>query len=81
MELVPLGVVTVTSTVPVPAGETAVIDVGDVTAKAAAADPKLTLVVALSSVPVIVTVVPPSSGPALGLTSVTVGTGGSVVNS
>ena len=80
MELVPLGVVTVTSTVPVPAGETAVIDVGDVTVKVAAAEPNLTLVAPLSSVPVIATVVPLPRGPALGLTSVMVGTGGSVVN-
>ena len=74
MGLVPLGVVTVMSTVPVPGGEVAVIWVGPSKWKLVA--PRLsnsTSVAAAKSVPVIVTVVPPDSGPDVGLTPVTVG--------
>jgi hypothetical protein len=70
---VPLQFFTVTSTVPTaPGGEVAVMDVGLVTVKpAAAVVPKDTPVTQLNPVPVMVTVVPPAKGPALGLTDVT----------
>ena len=56
----PSGVVTVTSTVPVPAGLVAVIWVLDTTSTlVAATPPKSTAVAPLKFVPVIVTVVPP----------------------
>jgi hypothetical protein len=71
--LVPAGVVTVTSTVPVPAGAVAVIWVAEFTAYVAAVAPKRTAVAPLNPVPVMVTVVPPASGPEVGLTPVTVG--------
>jgi hypothetical protein len=71
---VPFGVVTVTSTVPVPAGEVAVIDVGLLTTTPVAAlAPKWTAVAPVNPVPVMVTVVPPAAGPDVGLTAVTVG--------
>ena len=71
---VPLGVVTVTSTVPVPAGAvtvrlpavTAVIEVP-------AIEPKSTAVAPVKLVPLTVTEVPPAAGPLVGLTPVTVG--------
>ena len=65
---VPPGVVTVTSTVPaLPAGAVAVICVAPFTVKlVAAVPPKLTAVAPVSAVPVIVTLVPPDSGPAFG---------------
>jgi hypothetical protein len=54
----------VTSTVPVPAGETAVIDVADVTVKLfALVAPNLTAVVPVKPLPVIVTDVPPPGVP------------------
>ena len=73
---VPLGVVTVTFTVPVPAGEvtvrlvavTPVIPVPGFV-------PKSTAVAPVKSVPVTVTEVPPAAGPFEGLTPVTVGGG------
>ena len=72
--MVPPGVVTVTSTVPLPAGEIAAIEVGEVTVKLVAfADPNLTADTSLNPVPVIVTEVPPPAGPLVGLTEVTVG--------
>lgn len=72
--LVPLAVVTVMSTVPVPAGDTAVIDVADTTVKLVAlVVPNFTAVAAVSVVPVIVTVAPPAGRPEAGLTAVTVG--------
>ena len=74
--LVPTGVLTVTGTVPVPAGDTAVIDVGETTlTPEAPAEPNLTAVASPRLVPVIVTVVPPASGPSPGATFVTVGNG------
>src|SRR6185312_8438916 len=76
--LVPAGVVTVTSTAPAaaPAGAVAVIDVSLLTVKLVAAiAPKLTAVVPRKFVPVIVTTVPPASGPLLGETLMTVGGG------
>ena len=73
--LVPPGVVTVTSTVPVPAGEVAVMPVALLTVKlAAAVAPKLTALAPVKPVPVIATEVP--FGPELGLTPETVGAGG-----
>jgi hypothetical protein len=60
MALVPPAVVTVTSTVPIPAGEVAVIWVALLTAKEAAALlPNLTAVAPEKLVPVMVTLVPP----------------------
>ena len=73
---VPPGVVTVTSTAPVPAGSTAVIVVALTTVKlVAAVVPKSTAVAPVKSVPVIVTIVPPAGGPAVGLRPVTAGMG------
>jgi hypothetical protein len=72
--LVPEGVVTVTSTVPVPAGLTAVICVSLSTVKlVAAVAPNETTVAPVKPVPVIATVVLPASGPVVGLSEVTVG--------
>src|SRR5208283_1539080 len=74
--LVPPGVVTVTSTVPVPAGETAVILVPDTTVTLLApVKPKSTVAPVTNPVPVTVTVVPPATGPAAGEMPVTAGTG------
>src|SRR3974390_3166279 len=71
---VPPGVVTLTSTVPVPAGEVAVMEVALwTTTLVAAMVPKWTAVAPVKAVPVIVPLVPPASGPALGATLVTVG--------
>ena len=73
---VPPAVVTLTSTVPVPAGEVAVIEVAELTVKpVAAVAPKFTAVAPVKLVPVIVTVVPPAVGPAVGEIEVTVGVG------
>ena len=70
----PLDVVTLTSTVPAgPAGSTAVTWVAEMAEMVAAADPKSTAVASRNPVPVMVTVVPPLSGPATGLTALTVG--------
>ena len=72
--LVPLGVLTVTSTVPVPAGAVAVIEVALLTVnEVAAVLPKLTAVAPVKFVPLTWTVVP--AGPELGLTPVTAGAG------
>jgi len=72
----PADVVTVTSTVPLPAGEVAVIEVALLTLnEVAAVLPNLTAVVPLKLVPVIVTLVPPVVGPKFGATEVTVGAG------
>ena len=72
-ELVPFGVVTVTSTFPVPAGAVALMDVSDPTVKGAGTDPKRTAVAPVKAVPATVTWVPPASGPEEGLIPVTVG--------
>lgn len=75
--LVPPGVVTVTSTVPEPGGEVAVICVELTTATFVAPfAPKATDVAPVRFVPVIVTLVPPDVGPEAGLMPVTVGGGG-----
>jgi len=73
--LVPPVFVTVTSTVPaVSAGEVAVICVSVSTVNVVAGDaPKSTLVALVKPVPVMVTDVPPESGPDAGLIDVTVG--------
>ncbi len=71
---VPPGVVTVTSTVPVPAGEVTVMESAVSAVTVPAVVPKSTAVAFARLVPVTVTLVPPPSGPALGLTAVTVGT-------
>jgi len=74
MELVPLGVVTVTSTVPVPAGAVAVMDVAEPTVKdVAATNPNRTAVAPVKAAPATVTCVPPASGPEEGLIAVTTG--------
>jgi hypothetical protein len=72
---VPLGLVTVTSTVPAAwAGEVLVISVSETTVKdAAGVAPKWTEVAVVKLVPVIVTGAPPAVGPALGATELTVG--------
>ena len=70
----PVGVVTVMSTVPVPAGDTALRPVEETTLKLlAAVVPKSTAVAPVKFVPVTVTVVPPDVGPEVGLIAVTVG--------
>jgi len=70
-------VVTVTSTLPsVSAGETAVIEVADLTVKLAAlVEPKLTAVVPVRFFPVMVTAVPPTTEPFVGETFPTTGGG------
>ena len=71
---VPFGVVTVTSTVPVPAGLSAVIVVALTTVTFVAGTvPKSTAVAPVKPVPVIVTNVPPAAGPEDGLRPVTIG--------
>ena len=75
--LVPPAVVTVTSTVPLPAGDVAVIEVALLTVTdVAAVLPNFTLVAPVRFVPVMVTLVPPALGPVFGLMLVTVGAGG-----
>ena len=65
---------TVTSTVPLPAGEVAVIEVALLTVnEVAAVAPNFTAVAPVKLVPVMVTEVPPAAGPVVGLTIVTVG--------
>jgi hypothetical protein len=74
--LVPPGVVTVISTVPVPAGDLMVSEVAELTVRTVPAlEPNLTAVAPVNPVPVTVTVVPPAAGPAAGEIPVTVGTG------
>src|SRR4030088_3553992 len=72
--LAPPGVVTITSTVPAPPGETAVIEVAELTVKLAAGFvPNLTAVAPMKFVPVMLTEVAPAVGPELGSIDVTVG--------
>jgi hypothetical protein len=76
MALVPPVAVTLTLTVPVPAGAVAVIWVSLSTVKLlAAVDPKLTPLALVNPLPEIVTLLPPPTGPLLGLTPVTTGSG------
>src|SRR5579863_9499451 len=66
--------VTVTGTVPVPAGLAAVMVVGlTTTTSLAGVDPKSTVGVPVNPLPVIVTEVPPAAGPLCGSMPVTVG--------
>lgn len=74
--LVPPGVVTVTSTVPDPAGLVAEIWMALSTEKLALTVPNLTAVAPLKFAPVIVTGVPPVVTPLFGDTDATVGAGG-----
>ncbi len=68
--------VTVTSTVPEPAGAVAVIDVPEPTVTPVAdAEPNLTVSPEANPLPVMVTGVPPACGPLDGLTAVTAGGG------
>jgi hypothetical protein len=72
--LVPPGVVTVTSTLPVPAGAVAVIWLAERTVKAGArVVPKRTAVAWLKLLPVMVTAVPPPDDPEAGLTELITG--------
>ena len=71
----PVGVVTVTSTVPEPAGDVAVMRVAFLTMKLAAVVPKSTALAPENAVPVKVTVVPPAAGPDVGPMEVTMGAG------
>ena len=68
---------TVISTVPVPAGLVAVMEVPDgaTLTMVAGFEPKSTEVPSVKPVPMIVTVVPPPVGPVVGLTEVTMGVG------
>ncbi len=71
---VPLVVVTVTFTVPEPAGLCTVIWLAETTTTLVpAVDPKSTAVAPVKLVPVRVTEVPPVEGPLVGVTAVTVG--------
>ena len=77
MAEVPPAVVTPMSTVPVPAGDVAVIWVAELTVKpVAAVAPNVTAVAPVKLVPVMITVVPPVPGPDVGEIEVTVGAGG-----
>jgi hypothetical protein len=74
MALVPPAVVTITSAVPLPAGEVAVIWVALLTVKEPAALlPNRTAVAPEKLLPVMVTLIPPVGGPVFGFTLVTVG--------
>jgi hypothetical protein len=65
----PEALLTVTSTVPVPRGERAVMEVFDLTRiRLALADPNLTAVAPVKLMPVIVTGVPPLNEPESGWT-------------
>ena len=77
--LVPAGVVTVTLTVPVPAGEVAMIEVPEwTTTPVAAVVPNLTVVAPVKLIPEILTLVPPAAGPDFGETEVTQAAAGGV---
>jgi hypothetical protein len=72
--LVPPELVTVTSTVPLPAGAVAVIDVALLTVnEVAAVAPNFTAVAPVNDVPVMVTDVPPAPGPLFGAIEITDG--------
>lgn len=73
---VPPAVVTVTSTVPAPGGEVAVIDVAELTVKLVALlAPNFTAVAPVNPVPVTATEVVPIADPELGEIELTVGAG------
>ena len=72
---VPPGVATVTSTVPLPAGLVALMELDELTVTPVAAEaPKSTAVAPVKPLPEIVTDVPPAVDPVFGLTPETVGT-------
>ena len=71
--LVPLGVVTRISTVPVPAGDVAERLVAELYVTLAAMVPNVTVDVLVNPEPVIVTAVPPTADPLAGEILVTVG--------
>jgi len=71
---VPSGLVTVTLTIPEPAGELAVIWVAELTVYVAAVSPNVTAVISVNPVPVIVTAVPPAVVPVAGMMLVIEGT-------
>ena len=71
--LVPPGVVTLISTVPVPAGDVAVRRVAEIYLTLAALVPNMTVDARVNLVPVIVTLVLPAAGPLAGEILVTVG--------
>ena len=74
--LVPPGVVTVTSTFPMPAGAVAVTEVSDTGVNPVAGElPKCTALAPVRPVPVMVTRLPPARAPAVGDNVVTVGMG------
>ncbi|GFE19792.1 hypothetical protein Sliba_02450 [Streptomyces nigrescens] len=73
--LVPPGAVTVTCTVPDPAGAVAVICEPDTTVNAADTPPNRTAVAPENPEPDNVTTVPPDAGPEAGLTELNTGTG------
>jgi hypothetical protein len=74
VEEVPLGVVTVTSTVPaVPAGEVARMALSERTVKAAAVPPKVTALAPVKFAPVMVTASPPAALPEEAVTAATEG--------
>src|SRR5450631_1419632 len=76
---VPLGVVTLTVTAPTPAAVTAVIWVAELTVKlAAAVAPNFTAVAPVKPVPVMTTLVPPASGPDVGVKPEMLGAGRNV---
>ncbi len=77
---VPPAAITVTSTVPVPAGLVATICVAVSLVIVAVALPNFTAVAPDRFVPAIVTDVPPAAGPELGLIPVTAGAGATYVN-
>src|SRR5665213_4370616 len=69
---VPFGVVTLTVTAPVPAGDVAVICVAELTVKIVAfVLPNCTAVAPVKPVPVMTTLVPPVAGPDVGARPVT----------
>src|SRR5450755_4130695 len=73
---VPIAVVTLRLTAPVPTGDTAVIWVAEFTTKlAAAVPPKSTAVAPMNPVPVMTTLVPPLCGPDVGMKPVMFGAG------
>jgi len=74
--VVPPGVVTVTCTIPLPPGLTAVICVSLFTVKVLVAVPNSTSVAPVKPLPRIVTVVPPVAGPDVGEMPDTTGTPG-----
>ena len=73
--LVPLGVVTRISTLPVPAGEVAVRRVAELYMTLAAMVPNVTVDALVKPEPVMVTAVPPAAGPVAGEILYTVGAG------